>query len=32
MELSRFEAADDATYDSVREFIVRFSREVRPVE
>jgi len=32
MELSRFEPADDATYAPVREFIRRFSAEVRPVE
>ncbi len=32
MELSRFEPADDATYQPVREFISRFSREVRAVE
>jgi phosphonate transport system substrate-binding protein len=31
MELSRFEIADDATYQPVREFVDRFSREVRPV-
>lgn len=30
--LSRFEPADDATYQPVREFIARFSTEVRPVE
>lgn len=30
--LSRFEPADDATYQPVREFIARFSAEVRPVE
>jgi len=32
MELSRFEPADDATYQPVREFIQRFNAEVRPVE
>ncbi|MEW6645923.1 MAG: phosphate/phosphite/phosphonate ABC transporter substrate-binding protein [Pseudomonadota bacterium] len=32
MELSRFEPADNATYQPVREFIRRFSAEVRPVE
>ncbi len=30
--LSRFEPADDATYQPVREFLVRFSAEVRPLE
>lgn len=30
--LSRFEAADDATYQPVREFIAHFSAEVRPLE
>lgn len=32
MELSRFESADNTTYQPVREFIRRFSAEVRPVE
>lgn len=32
MELSRFEPATDATYDPVREFLVRFEAEVRPVQ
>jgi len=31
MELSRFEAADGATYQPVREFLARFEREVRPI-
>ena len=32
MELSRFEAADDDTYDPVARFIETFEREVRPVK
>ncbi len=32
LPLSRFEAADDATYAPVREFIHRFSTTVRPLE
>lgn len=32
MELSRFEPADNHTYDPVQAFIITFSREVRPVE
>lgn len=32
MELPRFEPADSATYEPVREFIRRFEAEVRPVE
>ncbi len=31
MELSRFEAADNATYEPVREFLKRFENEVRPI-
>ena len=31
MELSRYEAAEDKTYDSVRKFLDRFEREVRPI-
>jgi len=31
MKLSGFEKADDSTYDSVREFIVKFEKEVRPI-
>lgn len=32
MELSRFEPADDSTYQAVRDFLVRFEREVRPIK
>ncbi len=32
MELSRFEPADEATYQPVRDFVERFAREVRPIE
>ena len=32
METARFHPADDASYDVVRDYIVRFEREVRPVE
>lgn len=32
METSRFHAANDASYEPVRSFIVRFEKEVRPVE
>lgn len=32
MQLSRFEPANDATYEPVQDFIDRFEREVRPVE
>ena len=32
METARFHAADDKAYASVRTFIQRFEREVRPVE
>lgn len=32
MELTRFEPADDATYQPVRDFIALFSSEVRPIE
>lgn len=32
MELSRFEAADERTYDPVRSFLKDFARVVRPVE
>lgn len=31
MELSRFEVADDQTYQPVRDFVARFERDVRPV-
>lgn len=31
MELSRFESATEKTYDPVRDFLVRFEREIRPV-
>lgn len=31
MELSRYEPANDATYDSVREFLREFENEVRPI-
>jgi phosphonate transport system substrate-binding protein len=31
MELSRFEPADDATYQPVRDFLARFEQEVRPI-
>jgi len=31
MELSKFEAADDITYDSVREFLAKFEKEVRSI-
>lgn len=31
MELSRFEPADDATYQPVRLFLTRFERELRPI-
>ena len=31
MELSRYEKADDATYEPVREFLKKFEREVRPI-
>lgn len=32
METARFHAADDTRYNSVREYIQRFEKEVRPVE
>lgn len=32
METARFHHADDASYDSIRKFIGRFEKEVRPVE
>ncbi len=32
METARFHAADDASYQRVREYVERFEREVRPVE
>jgi phosphonate transport system substrate-binding protein len=32
MELSRFESANNRTYETVRDFIHRFSQEVRPLE
>lgn len=32
METARFHLADNARYDTVRDFIARFEREVRPVE
>jgi len=32
MQTARFHAADDASYDIVREYIKRFEKEVRPVE
>lgn len=32
METARFHPADDASYDTVRDYISRFEREVRPVE
>ena len=31
MELSKYEKAQDATYDSVRLFLKRFEKEVRPI-
>jgi len=31
MELSRYETADDSTYAPVREFLVKFEKEVRPI-
>lgn len=31
MELSRFESADDVSYDAVREFVERFTQTVRPL-
>jgi phosphonate transport system substrate-binding protein len=31
MELSKYEKAEDATYDSVRLFLKRFEKEVRPI-
>lgn len=31
MELSRYEPADNRTYQPVREFLVKFEREVRPI-
>jgi len=31
MQLSRFEAADDASYESVRVFVKRFEEQVRPL-
>ena len=31
MELSRYEAADDATYEPVRKFLKQFENEVRPI-
>ena len=31
MELSRYERADDSTYAPVREFLIRFEEEVRPI-
>lgn len=31
MELSRYEVADDSTYDAVREFLRHFEEEVRPI-
>lgn len=32
METARFHHANNTTYDSVRQFIARFEKEVRPVE
>jgi phosphonate transport system substrate-binding protein len=32
MEAARFHAADDASYDRVREYVAGFERQVRPVE
>lgn len=32
METARFHAADDASYDVVRQYVARFEKEVRPVE
>ena len=32
LPLSRFEPADDATYDVVRTFIAKYSKTVHPVE
>jgi phosphonate transport system substrate-binding protein len=32
LETTRFQPADDASYEPVRAFIARFEREVRPVE
>ena len=32
METARFHAADDASYDIVRQYVARFEKEVRPVE
>jgi phosphonate transport system substrate-binding protein len=31
MELSRFEKADDTTYESVRVFLEKFEKEIRPI-
>jgi len=31
METSRFQAANDASYDIVKDYIKRFEQEVRPV-
>ncbi|MCU7836758.1 MAG: phosphate/phosphite/phosphonate ABC transporter substrate-binding protein [gamma proteobacterium symbiont of Taylorina sp.] len=31
MELSRYEAADDSTYEPVKEFLKKFEKEVRPI-
>jgi phosphonate transport system substrate-binding protein len=31
MELSHYEKADDSTYNSVREFIKKFEKEIRPI-
>jgi phosphonate transport system substrate-binding protein len=32
IETARFHAADDTSYDGVREYIARFEKSVRPVE
>lgn len=32
METARFHAADDSSYDKVRDYVATFEREVRPVE
>jgi len=31
MELSKYEVANDATYNIVREFLVKFEKEIRPI-
>ena len=32
METARFHAADDASYDVVRDYVLRFEHDVRPVQ